>query len=247
MRVVATVSAPSEAIATAALSELTELTSSADALSVALGVTVEAVEAAPAMVEVVTESSQDIIQSESGESGGSGGIAVVAGAAGGGILLVLLIGLAVRRKRRAGAEGAPVYNASASVDTSQIDLESSIADKEHAQMSVTTTVHGFSSSEESSIANAVVRSSERERRATQALEQWEWPSEAISWGTELESGGFGTVFEVQVGELQLAAKCVLLSKADAKERSNQKNALLREFRALQKVEHPSKSLPPFPI
>ena len=121
VRVVAAISAPSEAVATAALSDLTELASSADALSAALKVTVEAVEAAPAMVEGVAQS-QDTTQSG---SGGSGGIAVVIGAAGGGILLVLLIGLVVRRKRRAGTEGAPVYSTSASGDTSEIDLESS--------------------------------------------------------------------------------------------------------------------------
>ena len=50
VRVVATISAPSEAVATAALSELTQMASSTDALSAALGVTVEAIEAAPALI-----------------------------------------------------------------------------------------------------------------------------------------------------------------------------------------------------
>jgi len=132
VRVVATVSAPSEAVATAALSDLRELASSVVVLTVALKVTVVAVvavEAAPAMVEGVAQS-QDTTQSG---SGGSGGIAVVIGAAGGGILLVLLVLLILRRKRRAGTEGAPVYSTSASVDASEIDLESSNAnEKEHA-------------------------------------------------------------------------------------------------------------------
>ena len=50
VRVVATISAPSEAVATAALSDLSQLASSTDALSAALGVTVEAVEEAPALI-----------------------------------------------------------------------------------------------------------------------------------------------------------------------------------------------------
>ena len=119
VRVVATIAAPSEAVANAALSELKQLATSTESLSVALGVTVEKVDSVP-VLRSASDSQNAGVQSES-----VGGVAIGA-IVGGTVLLGLLVAAfvllrATKQRQTQEIEAASVEIEVASA-TSEVDV-----------------------------------------------------------------------------------------------------------------------------
>ena len=274
VRVVVTISAPSEAVAIAALSVLTQLAASTEDLSTALGVDVEVVESAPALASggnAISSISAGLSRAPPPpRAPDAGALAGVVGGAAGGLLLLLLVLIVYRRRRSIATRKAPT-NVTATDISFDLEMPSAVSGLKRAdevevleveeekacsmqsppkEQAVTqpltfntTSINPSTTAQPSSSSPSTSprgqSSGERERRAVEALTQWEWPSKSVTWGEEIGSGGFGAVFKVKVSGMELAAKCVLLSLIEVKERSHHRNSLLREFRALERVGHPS--------
>ena len=95
----------------------------------------------------------------------------------------------------------------------------------------------ISASTAASNSRSTTASSVRKTRALQAMTEWAWRSEGLSWFNKLGSGSFATVFRVQYGDEILAAKKVTVTEDDDESHSKTE-ALETEFRALKKLNHP---------
>lgn len=237
--VVATISAPSKAVGNAALGTLQSLAASTEALTTALGVPVEKVDAAPALV---LEESQEVGNQSSTD--GIGATAAGIGAAAG--LVILLVIHTLYRRRHAALRRERSSTLSAiDVKTVEVDVESvalygpeadnadgsvgQIVTRDHPSSYIPTSSSG-------SGAGTALSPSVRTQRAYEAMAQWEWSSGNITWKEALGAGSFGVVHRIEYANVTLAAKRMdLASKLDS--RAELETLAIREFRALHKVMH----------
>ena len=70
-----------------------------------------------------------------------------------------------------------------------------------------------------------------------ATAEWEFPAANFFWAREIGQGAFGTVFEVRMGGMTMAAKKILCTVPS--EREAIVSMCRREFRALHRVQHPN--------
>ena len=187
-----------------------------------------------------------------GSDDGDGTTAIVAGVAGG--LLVLLLGLcfcAYRRRTR--ARGTSSSSSQQSVDATSVtvDVQSAVPGVDAARPTANTHKEsvpvvasgglelGVTYAGDSSTSAAPT--SARKQRAEVAMAQWECSAADIVWEEVIGSGGFGTVHRVRVGETALAAKRMDVAKhgKNAGGRAAIENMMMREFRALNKLDHPN--------
>ena len=225
--VVATISAPSKAVGNAALGTLQSLAASTEALTTALGVPVEKVDAAPALV---LEESQEV--GDQSSTDGIGATAAGIGAAAGLVLLLVIHTLYRRRNAALRRERSSTLSA-IDVKAVEVDVESVASVKVE-----------LSSHESPQRAHVTPPSLKRSSSGSQELLLWERPAASIGaphvWSEherELGRGSFGTVYRVECDGYAYAAKRFTVEPGAARQEIDQ--VLCREANALRKLKHPN--------
>ena len=177
----------------------------------------------------------DSLEPNDSSAGGSAVIIIIVALA----CALLVGGLFARRKwlrEHLTASGESVDVTSVQVD----EVSSTVSD--HAQgstemeaMGGSTPTAGASRPNEGRVEALSVRRT----RALQAMTEWEWRLDGLTWVSVLGSGSFGTVYRVHYGDEILAAKKVRAPQSEHDyEARSEMEALETEFRALKKLNHP---------
>ena len=230
VRVTATIVAPSFEVSDAALATLSALSS--QELSSALSVQISSIES----LTVDASGSHTLV---GGPSSGDSGTMII------GIVAVVVVvlgagGIVVRRRRLIKHSSSASIIGKPSISMRDIHVDAGGLPRTcHSPTASASNCEGnaFSTESGASPSIAVIRDSRRKHLAakdTAQMQRWEWQSASITWRGQLGHGSFGSVYEVECGDIKLAAKRMDLSNSEAVDVDE---LLRREFRALSHLSH----------